>query len=145
MERTFSYAEVRSAVLQQIRLKPKGDVVIREGLFYRFIEQGRHPTPGDLEAAREVFHELYLEGVIIPGAGINSSHAMSWPFYCVSQYGVRLLSNPDYEPHDQDGYIAKIRIEIPAIDGVILRYLEEALECFRANQRGQDSLAINES
>jgi hypothetical protein len=132
VERTFSYAEVRSVVLQHIRSKPVGEVVLRDGLFHDFIQHGRHPAPADLEAVREVFHELYLEGVIISGGQINSiNHPMSWPFYQVTQYGKKLLQNPEYEPHDQDGYIARLRLAIQPLDTDIIRYLEESLTCYR--------------
>lgn len=88
----------------------------------------------DLSTVQQVFHDLYLERLIIPGAGPRSSNAaMEWPFYRITEYGRQMLHNSEYAPHDPDGYLSRLQREIPRVDAVILRYLEEALGCYRSD------------
>src|SRR5260221_13650136 len=130
----LKYDEIRSAVIDYIRANPKGQLPSNLEVFGSFQARGQHITEQDRETAREVFHELYLERVIISGAGANSvSHLMSWPFYAVTEYGKQVLGSPDYEPHDRDGYVRRLKDSIPAVDPDIIRYLDESLQCF---QRG---------
>jgi hypothetical protein len=88
-----------------------------------------------LALARQVFHELYLELIILPGnnSTINtlSGHLLEWPFYTVTEYGNSVLDNPDYQAHDPDGYLQKLKQQIPNIDPDIIRYLEESLRCYK--------------
>jgi len=44
-----------------------------------------------------------------------------------------VISTTEYQPHDPDGYLARIKSDIPEIDEVIIRYLEESLSCYRKN------------
>ena len=44
-----------------------------------------------------------------------------------------MLETKEYSPYDPEGYLARLKKEIPAIDPVILRYLEESLSCLRMN------------
>ena len=84
----------------------------------------------DFLVIRQVFHELYLERVIITGSPQGDS--MCWPFYRITDYGRTILASGEYVPHDSDGYIARLKREVPSIDAVIIRYLDEALGCYRS-------------
>jgi len=118
--------------MDYVRDHPEGQIPTRLPIFGRFEEQGRHIADDDRALAQQVFHELYLERIIISGSGPNSmSHLMDWPFYRVTEYGKKVLETAEYEPHDPDGYLANLRGELPNLDDVILRYLDESLTSFR--------------
>ena len=92
----------------------------------------------DLRTVEQIFHEFYLEGILIPGrkpkADMQSqSGTLIFPFYHLTEYGEKVISTTEYQPHDPDSYLARIGDDIPGIDGVIIRYLEECLSCFRRN------------
>lgn len=130
---SLSYDEVRSTVLEYLRSHPHGQVPVRIPIFHRWEEQGRQITDEDRIVAQQIFHEFYLERIIITGAGPHSmgSGLMSWPFYRLTEFGKQALESPEYQPHDPDGYLKQLQLDIPAVDDVITRYLEESLSCFQ--------------
>jgi hypothetical protein len=92
----------------------------------------------DWRTIQQIIHEFYIEGIIIPGPRIrpdiiSQSHFLIFPFYHITEYGEKVLENTEYQPHDPSGYLKKIRTEISTLDPVIIRYLEECLNCFRHN------------
>jgi len=92
----------------------------------------------DWRTIQQILHEFYIEGIIIPGPIIQprttmSSAFLKFPSYHVTEYVERILKEAEYQPHDPDNYLQKIKKEIPTIDSVIIRYLEECLNCFRRN------------
>lgn len=129
----LTYSEVRSAVLEYLRTHPEGQVTERIQLFQRFEEQGYQIHDGDRTLAQQVFHELYLERMIITGASPDSfgDGLMSWPSYRLTDFGKQVLESPEYQPHDPDGYVRQIRDQVPDIDDAIVRYLDESLSCFQ--------------
>ena len=87
---------------------------------------------------QQIIHELYVEGIINPGQKMHpritsTSHFLEFPLFHVTTYGEKVLESTEYQPYDPDGYLQKIKTEIPIIDPVIIRYLEECLRCFRRN------------
>jgi hypothetical protein len=131
----LSYDEIRSAVIEYVRTNASGQVPLHLGVFASHEARGYHVSDQDRETARHVFHELYLEKIIVSGASANSlgNGLMSWPFYVLTDYGRRVLSNPEYQPHDASGYLALLKHQIPTINPDVIRYLDESLQCF---QRG---------
>jgi hypothetical protein len=82
----------------------------------------------------QIYHELYLERIIFPGTADSSSTGkMSWPWYQVTDYGRRVLQTSEYCPYDPDGYLRRLKSEIPNLDETIVRYVEESLRCLRVN------------
>jgi hypothetical protein len=131
----LNYDEIRAAVLEYVRTHPTGQVPLHLKVFGSYEDQGRQIRDRDREVARQVFHELYLERILIPGAGSNSvgDGLMGWPFYVLTEYGKQVLSAPEYQPHDANGYLSLLKQQIPSVDVDLLRYLDESLQCF---QRG---------
>ncbi len=131
------YQEIRDSVMTYLRARPKGEVPMPPAVALdTCVHNGHTLTDGDIKVACEVFHELYLERIIAPGNvptihQISLSGFMGWPFYCVTEYGAKILNNPDYQPHDPDGYLQKLKLQVPAIDPDIIRYLEESLSCYK--------------
>jgi len=84
----------------------------------------------------QIYHELYLERVIVPGTGDLNPMAvpprpMQWPVYHITDHGRRVLQTREYSPYDPDGYLARLRSEIPSVDETIVRYVAESLQCLR--------------
>ena len=80
----------------------------------------------------QIYHELYLERIIVPGTvGLCSSGAMQWPWYQITDHGQRFLETREYSPYDPDGYLRRLKEEIPDVDETIVRYVEESLQCLR--------------
>lgn len=130
----LSYDEIRAVVIEYVRTHPTGQVPVRLQIFGGYEGQGRTVRDEDRELARQIFHELYLERIIVTGSDPNSiSHLMDWPFYVLTEYGKRVLSAPEYQPHDVGGYLSLLKQQIPGIDTDVIRYLDESLHCF---QRG---------
>ena len=102
----LTYSEVRSAVLDYLRIHPEGQVPFKLQIFHRFEEQGQHIQDEDRTLAQQIFHELYLERIIITGASPHSlgNGLMSWPFYRLTDFGKQVLESPEYQPHDPDRY-----------------------------------------
>lgn len=92
----------------------------------------------DWRKVKQIIHEFYIEGILMPGQIttpnlVSQTSFLTFPFFHVTEYGEKVLSNPEYQPHDPEGYLSRIKTEIPEIDKVIIRYLEEGLTCFRRN------------
>lgn len=92
----------------------------------------------DLRTIQQIIHEFYHEGIIIPGPKIgkdiiSQTGALLFPFYQLTDYGRKVVGDTEYQPHDAEGYLNRIKTDIPEIDEVIIRYLEEGLSCFRKN------------
>jgi hypothetical protein len=92
----------------------------------------------DLRTVEQVIHEFYLEGILVPGVKPKANMTMQsgtliFPHYHLTEYGEKVISTTEYQPHDPDGYLARIKTDIPEIDEVIIRYLEESLSCYRKN------------
>jgi hypothetical protein len=84
----------------------------------------------------QIFHELYLERVIVPGTGDLNPMAlpprsMDWPGYWITEHGRRVLQTREYSPYDPDGYLRRLRSDIPSVDETIVRYVAESLQCLR--------------
>jgi hypothetical protein len=89
------------------------------------------PRPSDHEIfaflALDVFWELFLEGVVAPG--FNASNP-NLPFFHVTQYGRIVLQTGEYQPHDREGYLARLTHGVSVPDATVMAYLEEGLETF---------------
>jgi hypothetical protein len=138
---TIPYGQLRAVVLNYLKVNPEGAMDFhrdRQGLFQYCEARGLTPTRReDGETVRRIFHELYLERIIITGRGLPDrrpdSEDMGWPFYRPTAYGAKVINYPEYTPYDPDGYLARLRKDISTIDAVILRYAEEALNCLRVD------------
>ena len=68
----------------------------------------------DWRTIQQIIHEFYIEGIIIPGPIIQprtrmQSAFLRFPSYHVTEYGERILQETEYQPHDPDSYLQKIR------------------------------------
>jgi len=80
----------------------------------------------------QIYHELYLERIIVPGTGqLTSDGKMKWPWYEITEHGKQVLQTQEYSPYDPDGYLVRLKSDIPDIDETIVRYVEESLRCLQ--------------
>ena len=134
---SFSYSELRAAVMEIVRHAPVNNAQVPDfGFLQRLESADRHLSDDDFETARQIFHDLYLEGIISPGTRARrgqhgGTHVMSWPFFVVTSYGKKVLATDKYEPHDSHGYISSLKQQAPGVDYDTIRYLEESLTCYR--------------
>jgi hypothetical protein len=96
--------------------------------------QNRHGDPvlsgTDRELCREVFWDLFRQGVIT--LGLNDSNR-EFPFFRVGHFGKRILENENaYFFHDLTSYVSLIRENIPNINDVTMVYLQEAMQAFKS-------------
>lgn len=132
------YHIIRFYLIEYLRQHPENQFNIPGSLKGYFAGKGITLDEQDLKTVQQVIHEFYHEGILIPGPKINQntiaqSGALKFPFYQLTEYGDKVVHATEYQPHDPDGYLNRIKTDIPEIDGVIIRYLEESLSCFRKN------------
>jgi len=94
----------------------------------------RHRRPEmsaqDREICREVFWDLFRQGVIT--LGLNNANDQ-YPFFSVSQLGKRILQSENtYFFHDISTYEALVKTNVPDINEVTMLYLKEAVQSFKA-------------
>ena len=106
------------------QLDSSGDGYKRYVTFPQYNNQQRFQ-----ELAVEIFWELIVQGVVVPGGG---GYVGQLPFYRVSDYGRTVLESAGVAPYYPQGYIDRIRgISKACLGAVALGYLQEALNCFR--------------
>lgn len=131
---TIEYGRLRAILLEYLAAHPNGQVNVLDEFIYKFIQaKGLPVTHLNSRLICQIFHDFYLERIIAPGQKNPTSAPMDWPWYCVTEYGEKVLKSSEYQPYDPEGYLARIKREIPTIDNVVIRYLDEAMGCLRAN------------
>ncbi len=127
--------KLRQAVLDWLRTHPVGSLSYEyESPLWKFLMEKKlgldHP---DAKPVVVVMADLVREGIVVPGVTRgNQYNAWTFPNYFVSPYGEKVLANQDFEPHDPDGYLARLRREVTDPDPVALAYLAESIEGFRS-------------
>lgn len=90
---------------------------------------------GDADAGRrrlaslvqDILWEFMIQGVLAPGLDIGNPNL---PFFHVTEYGSKVISEGRYLPHDPTGYLDRFQQEVTNPDPVVITYLSESLECF---------------
>jgi hypothetical protein len=87
-------------------------------------------TVSDKELVRDVFWDLFRQGIII--LGYNDANP-KYPFFRLSHNGQKILENSEtYFFYDISSYEKAIKKEVPKINDITLIYLKEAMQAFRA-------------
>lgn len=93
---------------------------------FSYGQQNLHPN--DAELVRDVFWDLFRQGVIT--LGLNDSNP-NWPWFRLSHFGKNILGSQNpYRFHDTSSFISLIRKEVPDISSDAVVYLEEAVAAF---------------
>jgi len=80
-------------------------------------------------AVWEALWGLVGDGLIYLDTAGQGSGTDNWR-WCLSEIGKRAATGGSWEPHDPDGYLDRIRREIPDLDDMVELYLAEALQSF---------------
>lgn len=100
MAATFSYEEIRAAVLGELRSQTQHNSNRNPSASYNFLTQldtpERHTNNDDFAIGCEVWHDLYLERIIRPGVRVDrgsypNADMLKWPFFQVTSYGRSIL------------------------------------------------------
>jgi len=99
-------------------------------VYQRFVEYvNNNPQPQILAFhMTEVFWQLMIEGILAPG--MNAAN-QNLPWFHVTDYGRKVLREEAGHPHDEVGYLERVRARVPNPDATVLAYLTEALSTFR--------------
>lgn len=87
-------------------------------------------NPADYELVRDVFWDLFRQGVITLGWNRSNNE---WPFFRLSHSGKNILtSQTPWRFHDTSSYISMVRREVNDIGDGTINYLEESASSFYA-------------
>ena len=132
------YNIIRSKMLDYLKRSKEGQLDVLGTLRPYFRSHGIELDENDLRTVEQVIHEFYLEGILVPGVTLKANATyqggtLVFPRYHLTEYGEKVISATEYQPHDPEGYLSRLKTDIPEIDEVIIRYLEESLSCYRKN------------
>jgi hypothetical protein len=122
---------VRRIFFDWLRSDPGANQLNTTGASYeRFVEYANNNRQPHVLAFHviEVFWQLLIEGIVAPG--MNSSN-QNLPWFHLTEYGKKVLKDEAGHPHDEAGYLARVRTRVPQPDQTVLAYLSEALTAFR--------------
>jgi hypothetical protein len=84
----------------------------------------------DSELLREVFWELFRQGIITLGIDENNA---GWPFFSLSRFGRKILEGDQpYRFTNAASYMETVRRFIPRLDDLTATYLDEAFQSFHS-------------
>ncbi len=86
-------------------------------------------SPRDKGWVNSIFWDLFIEGIVRPGLGDGLNNAL--PFYNITERGKQILADGQQSPYDPDGYLKRLKNDVPTLDDVVMTYLVEALSTFR--------------
>lgn len=97
--------------------------------FEPFIDyQGEGGADALLPHVCDAFWQLVNEGILHPGKDPSNPNL---PWFRVTAYGQVVLRADQYQPHDPDGYLARLRESVTRPDATVMVYIAESLEAFR--------------
>jgi len=139
----IQYDEIRSLILEYLKGEPSTQYwSICNGIAQIAVNRKivPHPNPGtvvygatyslqnhDNELVREIIWDLIIERILT--IGIDSTNP-NWPFLKLTSYGHSIVESQKPIPHDPSGYLSRVKEEIPNIDEVIYKYLEESIHTY---------------
>lgn len=85
--------------------------------------------PKDKARVQSILWDFIIEGIVRPG--LNDGLNDKWPFYHITEYGQHILNGSPPSAYDPDGYLSRLKSDIPKIDPIIVTYLTESLRTFR--------------
>ena len=94
------------------------------------LHQGPQLSHIDRELLREVFWDLFRQGIITLGSDEANPQ---FPWFKVSHFGKKILANQNvYLFHDLESYTKLIQSNVPNINDITMLYLQEAMQSFRS-------------
>ena len=156
----MDYEELRPLVLQAIKQILQGDAILQlvnvinvtdQIACERGLVEVTQPwgTRGsglcrmpqeDREKVRQIVWELILQGVLT--IGLNESNP-DFPFLSLTEHGNKVLESGETGlPYDPDGYLRKLKTEIPNIDPIIEMYVTESLQAYLKGLMFSSAIAL---
>lgn len=142
----MDYEELRPLVLGALgRLKENGSLQIAmvldetdlfarsKGFFQNaqpwgyFGKMDRYMPREDREKGRQIIWEFIIQGVL--AIGLNEDNP-SFPFLSITEHGKTVLASSEILPYDPDGYLRKLKTDIPSLDPIIEMYVTESLQAY---------------
>lgn len=144
---SLDYEELRPLVLEALRqlsgtenlqliyiINGTDNVARSKGFYvnvspwYRESSTSPHYMPvEDREKVRQIIWEFILQGIL--AIGLNETNP-NFPFVSITEYGKEVLKSGQTLPYDPDGYLKKLKTEIPNLDPLIEMYLCESLQAY---------------
>lgn len=90
----------------------------------------RGPTSDSAEHVWEALWSLVADGLIFLDPNGQAPDNWAWR---LSAEGQRVAAGGVWEPRDPDGYLDRLKRDIPNLDGLVELYMVEALHSFNAN------------
>ena len=122
---------VRRIFFDLLRADPNANQLDTTGAAYErfvnYVNNNRQPQVLAFHVT-EVFWQLLIEGIVTPG--MNSAN-QNLPWFHVTDYGKKVLAAEAGHPHDETGYLARVRTRVHQPDATVLSYLSESLAAFR--------------
>ncbi len=119
--------DVRTEVLQQMGT-PYAETRFSGGYLPRNV---REATGCPEHEVWEALWGLVADGLVYLDPAGQGSSTDNWRWK-LSAVGRQVVSGGPWEPRDPEGYIRRLRRDVPDLDPLALRYVEEALRAFNA-------------
>ena len=88
------------------------------------------PDHRDQMLVQDVLWAFIIEGIVYPGMDTSNPNL---PWIHLSDYGKQVVASGFATPHDPDGYLTRLRSEVPTINETVVTYIGESLQTFRIN------------
>lgn len=125
----------RSNNLQIVTVLDETDRVARSKGFYQNAQPwgysigsiDKYMPREDREKGRQIIWEFILQGILAIGL---DEHNTNFPFLSITEHGQTVLSSDETLPYDPDGYLRKLKTDIPNLDPIIEMYVTESLQAY---------------
>jgi len=114
------------------------DSIARSKGFYKEVTRPYHYNRGsgsdkympteDREKVRGILWELVLQGILMIG---KNELEPDFSYVSITAYGKQVLESGELLPYDPEGYLTKLKTEIPSLDPIIEDYVFESLHAFQ--------------
>lgn len=98
---------------------------------YRFSGYGtgseKYMPSNDREKVRQILWQFILQGIL--AIGRDEANA-NFPYISITEHGRQVIESGETLPYDPDGYLRKLKTEIPNIDPIIEMYVTESLQAY---------------
>jgi hypothetical protein len=143
------YEELRPFVLEALRVLIKNrdltleliidetDSTARSKGFYKDVTpysyhgwgsgSQKYMPSDDREKVRQIVWEFILQGILAIG---RDEANPNFPFVSITEHGKKVLDSGETLPYDPDGYLRKLRTDIPNLDPIIEMYVTESLQAY---------------
>jgi hypothetical protein len=97
--------------------------------YFRYYGSGsqKYMPSDDREKVRQIVWEFILQGILAIG---RDEANPNFPFVSITEHGKKVLESGETLPYDPDGYLRKLKTDIPNLDPIIEMYVAESLQAY---------------